>query len=118
VTAPTTTDNPQRHPRDDLHAQRRKPGSCVVILNGGGQSAEVMHLGGHATARSPVRMVAAHHDSAYRYLADRHQGLRWALVVAGIKAGLAVRLKLETGRLTRAALVESRGTVATTRRCR
>jgi N-acetylglucosaminyl-diphospho-decaprenol L-rhamnosyltransferase len=41
-------------------------------------------------------MLAAHHESAYRYIADRHQGLKWAPVRAGIKAGLTLRLKTET----------------------
>nr|WP_116051277.1 glycosyltransferase family 2 protein [Amycolatopsis palatopharyngis] len=61
-------------------------------------SATVMHLGGHATSRAPARMLAVHHDSAYRYLADRHQGLAWKPLLAVIRAGLALRLKLETGR--------------------
>jgi N-acetylglucosaminyl-diphospho-decaprenol L-rhamnosyltransferase len=59
-------------------------------------SAEVMHIQGHATARASAKMLAAHHDSARRYIADRHPGWRWAPVRAGIRAGLAVRLKLET----------------------
>ena len=61
-------------------------------------SAEVTHIGGHATSRASTVMLAAHHESAYRYLADRHQGPQWAPVLAGIKAALAVRLKLETRR--------------------
>jgi N-acetylglucosaminyl-diphospho-decaprenol L-rhamnosyltransferase len=59
-------------------------------------SAEVVHIQGHSTARSSDKMLAAHHESAYRYIADRHQGLKWAPVRAGIKAGLALRLKSET----------------------
>ncbi|RZS33905.1 N-acetylglucosaminyl-diphospho-decaprenol L-rhamnosyltransferase [Herbihabitans rhizosphaerae] len=59
-------------------------------------SAEVVHIGGHATARASAKMLAVHHDSAYRYLADRHQGWRWAPVLAAIRAGLTVRLKLQT----------------------
>jgi N-acetylglucosaminyl-diphospho-decaprenol L-rhamnosyltransferase len=58
--------------------------------------AEVVHIGGHATARSSTTMLAAHHRSAYQYLADRHQGPEWAPVLAAIKAALAIRLKLET----------------------
>ncbi len=61
-------------------------------------SAEVTHIGGHATARSATEMLVAHHDSAYRYLADRHPGPQWVPVLAGIKAALAVRLKLEARR--------------------
>lgn len=54
-------------------------------------TAEVIHLGGHATSRASARMVAEHHASTYRFLADRNRGrlrapLRWAL-----RAGLAVR---------------------------
>jgi N-acetylglucosaminyl-diphospho-decaprenol L-rhamnosyltransferase len=58
--------------------------------------AEVMHIGGHSTSRLAGKMLAAHHESAYRYLADRHRGVRWAPVLAAIKAALAVRLKLAT----------------------
>jgi N-acetylglucosaminyl-diphospho-decaprenol L-rhamnosyltransferase len=59
-------------------------------------SAEVVHIQGHSTARSSDKMLAAHHESAYRYIADRHQGLKWAPMRAGIKAGLTLRLKAET----------------------
>ena len=59
-------------------------------------SAQVIHLGGHATQRASAKMLAAHHASAYQYLADRHRGPQWAPVLAAIKAGLALRLKLET----------------------
>ena len=61
-------------------------------------SAEVIHLGGHATSQASARMLAAHHESAYRYLADRHTGPAWAPIRLAIKAGLALRLKLETRR--------------------
>ncbi|MEU3275191.1 glycosyltransferase family 2 protein [Saccharomonospora sp. NPDC006951] len=59
-------------------------------------SAAVMHIGGQATSRASARMLAAHHDSAYRYLSDRHKGLLWQPVLMVIRAGLAVRLRLET----------------------
>jgi N-acetylglucosaminyl-diphospho-decaprenol L-rhamnosyltransferase len=61
-------------------------------------SAEVMHIGGYSTSKLAGKMLAAHHDSAYRYLADRHKGAQWTPVLAAIKAALAVRLKLETRR--------------------
>lgn len=64
-------------------------------------AAEVVHVGGHATSRESARMLAAHHSSTYRYLADRHRGIRWFPVLAGIRAALAVRLKLEIRRATR-----------------
>jgi N-acetylglucosaminyl-diphospho-decaprenol L-rhamnosyltransferase len=41
-------------------------------------------------------MLAAHHESAYRYLADRHPGLAWKPVLAAIKLGLNLRLRVET----------------------
>ncbi|ONI83715.1 dTDP-Rha--alpha-D-GlcNAc-pyrophosphate polyprenol alpha-3-L-rhamnosyltransferase [Saccharothrix sp. ALI-22-I] len=56
--------------------------------------AEVVHIGGHSTRRTSGRMLAAHHSSAYRYLADRHRGLLWAPVLLAIRAGLSLRLKL------------------------
>ncbi|MFJ7210101.1 glycosyltransferase family 2 protein [Amycolatopsis sp. NPDC098790] len=59
-------------------------------------SASVTHEGGHSTSQASAKMLKAHHDSAYRYLADRHQGLAWKPVLALAKLGLAVRLKLET----------------------
>ncbi|WP_176879896.1 glycosyltransferase family 2 protein [Prauserella marina] len=59
-------------------------------------SAAVMHIGGQATSRASAKMLAAHHDSAYRYLSDRHKGLLWQPVLMVIRAGLAVRLKVET----------------------
>lgn len=59
-------------------------------------SAEVVHAGGHATSKSSAKMLKAHHDSAYRYLADRHRGLAWQPVLGVIRVGLTVRLKFET----------------------
>ncbi|WP_370940312.1 glycosyltransferase family 2 protein [Amycolatopsis sp. cg13] len=59
-------------------------------------SSSVMHIGGHSTARASEKMLRAHHASAYRYLADRHQGLLWKPVLAAVKLGLALRVKLET----------------------
>jgi N-acetylglucosaminyl-diphospho-decaprenol L-rhamnosyltransferase len=59
-------------------------------------SSSVTHEGGHSTSQASKKMLKAHHDSAYRYLADRHQGLAWKPVLAAAKLGLALRLKLET----------------------
>ncbi|MBB5906453.1 glycosyltransferase family 2 protein [Actinoalloteichus hymeniacidonis] len=58
-------------------------------------SAEVVHLGGHSTSRSSDRMLTEHHRSAYRYLADRHQGPEWAPVRLALKVGLEARRRLE-----------------------
>jgi N-acetylglucosaminyl-diphospho-decaprenol L-rhamnosyltransferase len=65
-------------------------------LNVYAPSSKVMHIGGHATSQASAKMLAAHHISAYRYLADRHQGPAWMPVLAVIKLGLKLRLKLET----------------------
>ncbi len=59
-------------------------------------SAEVVHLGGHATAQASARMLAEHHRSAYRYLADRHQGAAWAPLRVALRAGLKARARIET----------------------
>lgn len=58
--------------------------------------AEVVHIGGHSTQRASKRMLAAHHSSAYRYLADRHRGPLWAPVMLAVRVGLALRLRLMT----------------------
>ncbi|MEU4741501.1 glycosyltransferase family 2 protein [Actinosynnema sp. NPDC023658] len=58
--------------------------------------AEVVHIGGHSTRRASERMLAAHHSSAYRYLADRHRGPLWAPLMLAVRAGLALRLKMMT----------------------
>ncbi len=59
--------------------------------------ARVTHVGGTTTSREPRRMLKAHHESAYRYLAKRYRPpLRWLL-----KAGLQIRyvvLRARTGR--------------------
>ncbi|HWD04263.1 MAG TPA: glycosyltransferase family 2 protein [Amycolatopsis sp.] len=64
-------------------------------LNVYAPSSSVMHIGGASTARVSKKMLRAHHASAYRYLADRHPGLLWKPVLAAVKLGLAVRVKLE-----------------------
>ena len=49
------------------------------------------HIGGDATRRAAAAMVAAHHDSAYRYLAGQY-GRPWqAPVRAGLKVALGAR---------------------------
>ncbi len=59
--------------------------------------AEVVHTGGHATERdapTSARMLAEHHRSAYRFLADRYRGGRWAPLRVALRVGLAVRARL------------------------
>ncbi|MEU5695401.1 glycosyltransferase family 2 protein [Actinosynnema sp. NPDC020468] len=60
--------------------------------------AEVVHIGGVSTAKASNRMLAAHHSSAYRYLADRHRGPQWAPVLLAVRLGLGLRLRLLTRR--------------------
>ncbi|MGH3949363.1 MAG: glycosyltransferase family 2 protein [Pseudonocardiaceae bacterium] len=57
-------------------------------------TAEVTHLGGHATSRVSEAMLAEHHRSTYRYLADRHPGARHAPLRLALRAGLAARSHL------------------------
>ena len=53
--------------------------SCMWV-----PTASVTHVGGTATGQQPLRMLKAHHDSAYRYLASRYRaagdmaGASWA----------------------------------------
>ncbi len=57
-------------------------------------SAVVAHTGGHATQRDAATaraMLAAHHASAYRYLAAQYAGWRWAPVRLVLRVGLAAR---------------------------
>lgn len=65
-------------------------------------TAVVTHAKGHAAGRHPESMLPAHHDSAYRFQADRHPHrwqapLRWSL-----RAGLALRSKLVVASALRA----------------
>ncbi len=57
-------------------------------------TAEVVHLGGHATSRVSDPMLAEHHRSTYRYLADRHRGPLRAPLRLALRAGLAARSAL------------------------
>ena len=63
-------------------------------LNVYAPSAEVTHDQGHAADRVPGAMLPAHHESAYRFQADRHPGLRGAVLRAVLRLGLAARSRL------------------------
>ena len=58
--------------------------------------AQVMHIGGHSTAQASKRMLTEHHRSAYRYLADRYRGAKWAPLRLALRAGLTARAHLQT----------------------
>jgi len=57
--------------------------------------AEVVHAGGVSTSKPEVsaRMLAEHHRSAYRYLADRNPGPVRAPLRAAVRAGLTLRAR-------------------------
>lgn len=70
--------------------------------------AEVLHAKGHATGRDPATNLAAHHESTYTYLADRHTGwwrapLRWTM-----RGALAARSVLVVRSARRKLTKESR----------
>jgi N-acetylglucosaminyl-diphospho-decaprenol L-rhamnosyltransferase len=54
-------------------------------------SAEVLHVGSHATAQRPDEMSAEHHRSAMRYLSGKYPGVRWLPVRWVLRAGLGTR---------------------------
>ena len=59
--------------------------------------AQVVHTGGHATERdapTSARMLAEHHRSAYRVLADRYRGRRHAPLRLALRAGLGLRARV------------------------
>ena len=56
--------------------------------------AVVTHIGGDATAKVAAAMVAAHHDSAYRYLAAQYPRPWQAPVRVGLKVALEARRAL------------------------
>lgn len=56
--------------------------------------AEITHAQGHAADEAPRAMLAAHHESAYRFQADRHPRWWHAPIRGLLKAGLAARLAL------------------------
>lgn len=63
-------------------------------LNVYAPGAEVVHAQGHAANQAAAAMRAAHHDSAYRFTAERHPGVRGLPLRLGLRAGLAVRSRL------------------------
>jgi N-acetylglucosaminyl-diphospho-decaprenol L-rhamnosyltransferase len=57
-------------------------------------SAEVTHVGAHATAREPRRMATEHHRSAWRWVQRHYSGPWWAPVRLVLRTGLAGRAAL------------------------
>lgn len=62
-------------------------------------SVHVTHTGAHSTTTESVKMIAAHHTSARRFLAKKYSGpLLWP-IRAGLTVGLAIRSALVTRRV-------------------
>ena len=54
--------------------------------------ATVTHAQGHSANKHKSTMLPAHHDSAYRFQADRHPGLRWLPLRVALWCGLKARM--------------------------
>lgn len=54
-------------------------------------AAEITHAKGHVAGKHPEIVLRAHHQSAYRFQADRHPGWKWWPLRTVLRAGLAVR---------------------------
>ena len=75
-------------------------------------SAEVLHHKGHSTGDDPASHLAAHHESTYLFLADRHPGWRRAPLRWTMRASLTLRSHL----MVRGALRNRRRKLAEGRR--
>ncbi|CAM3928579.1 glycosyltransferase family 2 protein [Tsukamurella ocularis] len=64
-------------------------------------TAEIVHAKGHAAGKVPELMLPAHHESAYRFFADRHPGPAAAPLRAAMKVGLAARSRVSVLAATR-----------------
>jgi N-acetylglucosaminyl-diphospho-decaprenol L-rhamnosyltransferase len=53
--------------------------------------ASVIHTGAHSTTTDSVRMIRAHHASAYRYLKKRYPSVLYSPIRLGLHIGLAAR---------------------------
>lgn len=56
--------------------------------------AEIRHAQGHSAKKHPEIVIRAHHESAYRFQADRHEGWRWLPLRVVLKVGLALRQRI------------------------
>jgi N-acetylglucosaminyl-diphospho-decaprenol L-rhamnosyltransferase len=64
-------------------------------------AATITHVGAHSTGSESARMVAAHHDSARRFLSKKYVGWYLWPIRAGLAIGLAIRSRAITRRLRR-----------------
>lgn len=72
-------------------------------------SAEVRHAQGHAASKHPEIMLNAHHDSAYRFLSDRHPKWWQSPLRMSLRAGLQTRSKLAVRSALRAQARQTEG---------
>ncbi len=76
-------------------------------------SAEILHDKGHSTGRDPARNLAAHHESTYTFLSDRHTErwqapLRWTMRGAlEVRSRLAVQKSVDERRRDGTSLADS-----------
>lgn len=69
--------------------------SCLYV-----PEVSVTHLGGETTKAVKKRMLKIHHDSAMHFIDVRYPGVFWAPLRSIIRAGLRLRLALQTRRTT------------------
>lgn len=74
----------------DLGDRLGRAGYCNVFQ----PRAVITHAKGHAAGKEPARLLPAHHESAYRFQADRYPRWYHAPVRLMLKTGLAVRQKI------------------------
>ncbi|MDO4630723.1 MAG: glycosyltransferase family 2 protein [Corynebacterium sp.] len=60
-------------------------------------TAQITHAVGHSAGKHPEKMLPAHHDSAYRFQADRHPHWWQAPIRLGLWLGLKVRAAVVVG---------------------
>lgn len=78
----------------DLGDRLREAGGRNVYV----PDAQVAHAGAHSTGSVSSRMLAVHHESAYRYLSRRYRGAWLAPVRLALRVGLALRLRATVAR--------------------
>ncbi|MDS1112218.1 glycosyltransferase family 2 protein [Gordonia westfalica] len=76
-------------------------------------SAEIVHTKGHSAGRNPEKMLPAHHESAYRFQADRNPGVLRAPLRLALRVGLAARSRLAVRAARRASSTQSGSTSET-----
>ena len=76
----------------DMGYRAGKRGLRSVYVPG----AVVTHVGGETTRVNKRAMLAAHHDSAKRFIATKYAGPVWAPVRLALRIGLNLRLRIES----------------------